>query len=66
MTVRTDGFAFVEPYVGMECIRRAGTVIAHDGDQTIVTPYDDCILIMPSRRLSVGQTAVRLGRFVDD
>lgn len=66
VTVRTDGFAFVEPFVGMECVPRAGTVIAHDGDQTIVTPYDDCILIMPSRRLSVGQTAVRLGRFVDD
>jgi len=28
------------------------------------TPYDDCVLIMPSRRLVKGQTAVRLGRYV--
>jgi hypothetical protein len=28
------------------------------------TPYDDCILIMPSRRLAPGLTAVRLGRLV--
>jgi hypothetical protein len=28
------------------------------------TPYDDCVLIMPSRRSGRGQTAVRLGRYV--
>lgn len=65
VTVRTDAFAFVQPYVGMETIPRAGTVIAHDGGEPVVTPYDDCVLIMPSRRLAVGQTAVRLGRVVD-
>ena len=27
-------------------------------------PYDDCVLVMPSRRLGPGLTAVRLGRFV--
>ena len=46
-------------------IARQGTLIAHDGDQPIRTPYDDCVLIMPSRRLGPGLTAVRLGRFVD-
>ena len=65
VTVRTDAFAFVAPYVGMETIPRAGTVIAHDGGEPIATPYDGCVLIMPSRRLAVGQTAVRLGRVVD-
>lgn len=65
VTVRTDAFAFVQPYVGMEAIPLAGTVIAHDGGEPVVTPYDDCVLIMPSRRLAVGQTAVRLGRVVD-
>jgi hypothetical protein len=30
----------------------------------VTTPYDDCVLIMPSRRLDKGQTAVRLGRYV--
>jgi hypothetical protein len=29
-----------------------------------VTPYDDCVLIMPTRRPRRGETAVRLGRFV--
>lgn len=65
VTVRSEAFAFVQPYVGMEAIPRAGTVIAHDGGEPVVTPYDNCVLIMPSRRLAVGQTAVRLGRVVD-
>ncbi|HEY1506592.1 MAG TPA: peptidase M14, partial [Stellaceae bacterium] len=42
---------------------RKGTVIARDGGKEIRTPYDDCVLIMPSRRFARGQTAVRLGRF---
>ena len=33
--------------------------------QPIRTPYDGCVLIMPSRRLARGFTAVRLGRFVE-
>ena len=38
-------------------------MIATDGEREIRTPYDDCVPIMPSRRLARGQTAVRLGRF---
>ncbi|MCH7793546.1 MAG: succinylglutamate desuccinylase, partial [Proteobacteria bacterium] len=49
---------------GLETIPTAGTVLAHDGDEPIVTPYDDCVLIMPSRRLQPGQTAVRFGRYI--
>lgn len=65
ITVRTDSFAFVEPYVGMEVIPKAGTLLARDGEEAIHTPHDNCVLIMPSRRLGKGQTAVRLGRVVD-
>jgi hypothetical protein len=65
VTIKSDRFAFVQAFRGLEVIPRQGTVIAHDGDEAIVTPYDDCILIMPSRRLTRGQTAVRLGRYVD-
>jgi predicted deacylase len=65
ITVENASFAFVEPYVGMEVIPKAGTLLAMDGDTAIHTPHDDCVLIMPSRRLGRGQTAVRLGRFVD-
>ena len=45
-------------------IPRKGTEIARDGDQSVRTPYDECVLIMPSRRLTKGQTAVRLGRYI--
>lgn len=65
ITVENASFAFVEPYIGMEVIPRAGTLLAMDGNTPIHTPHDNCVLIMPSRRLSRGQTAVRLGRFVD-
>jgi predicted deacylase len=64
VTAKTTEFQFVRPFTGLEAIARAGTVIAHDGDNSIRTPYDDCVLIMPSLRLYPGQTAVRLGRFV--
>ena len=64
VTVATAEFRFAETFVGMEVMPRAGTVIAHDGRRAVRTPYDDCVLIMPNRRLRIGDTAVRLGRFV--
>jgi predicted deacylase len=64
VTVTTDRFEFAERYIGLEVIPAAGTLIGHDGDKPVTTPYDDCVLIMPSRRLTRGQTAVRLGRIV--
>ncbi|SDG02419.1 MULTISPECIES: succinylglutamate desuccinylase/aspartoacylase domain-containing protein [Thalassobaculum] len=65
VTVRGASFSFVAEYLGMEEIEKAGTVLGYDDGTPVVTPYDNCILIMPSRRLSAGQTAVRLGRVVD-
>ncbi|WP_323795988.1 succinylglutamate desuccinylase/aspartoacylase domain-containing protein [Nisaea sp.] len=65
ITVTTDSFLFHDDYVGMEIIPRAGTEIGLDGDKPIRTPHDNCVLVMPSRRLSLGLTAVRLGRFVE-
>jgi predicted deacylase len=64
VTVEQGPFRFVEPYLGLEVVPRAGTLIAHDGDEPIRTPYDGCVLIMPSQRLAPGLTAVRLGRIV--
>lgn len=63
ITIASDEFRFLQPFEGLEVIEKAGTVIAMDGDQEVATPHDNCILIMPSRRLWKGQTAVRLGRF---
>ena len=53
------------PYRGGDVIPRRNTLIALDGETEIRTPYDDCLLIMPSLRPSRGHTAVRLARFVD-
>ncbi len=65
VTVTGDRFEFTADYVGMEVVARRGTVIGYDDGAPVATPYDDCVLIMPSRRLKRGQTAVRLGRVVD-
>jgi predicted deacylase len=63
ITIQNDDFRFVGIYEGFEVIERAGAVIARDGGRDIRTPYDNCVLIMPARRFTRGQTAVRLGRF---
>jgi predicted deacylase len=65
VTVDGGPFHFTRDFQGLEVIPEAGTIIAHDGTTPIRTPYDECILIMPSRRLVPGLTAVRLGQFVD-
>jgi predicted deacylase len=64
VTIATDAFAFALPASGLAVVPEAGTLLARDGDAEIVTPYDDCVLIMPTRRPKKGETAVRLGRFV--
>lgn len=64
VTVGSTKFEFAADYSSMEVVRHAGTVIAWDGKRTIRTPYDDCVLVMPTARLQPGQTAVRLARSV--
>lgn len=64
VTIATEKFSFAQNYTGLEAIPQAGTVIAHDGATPITTPYDNCVLIMPTKRLKPGQTAVRLGRYI--
>lgn len=64
-TIETNDFNWVRECKGMEVIKDAGTVLGHDGDQPVATPYDDCVLIMPNRRRNKGQSAVRFGRLVN-
>ena len=64
VTIKSNRFSFTTEYAGLEIIEAPGTVFAQDGDEAIVTPYDNCILLMPLQRLQQGQTAVRLGRYV--
>ena len=63
-TIQTDSFSFVDKYVGLEVIPSAETIIGYDGDEPVKTPYNNCILIMPSRRQLPGDTAVRFGKYV--
>jgi len=63
ITIETDRFEFAQDYRGLEVIPKVGTVIAKDGGREIRTPYDNCVLVMPTRRITKGQTAVRLGRY---
>ena len=63
VTIQSDKFTFAGPYTGLEMLGKKGSLIGYDGDRQVVTPYDDCVLIMPSRRLTRGSTAVRLGRY---
>ena len=62
VTVVTQNFSFNQTFRGMEIIPKAGTVLGHDGDREVETPFDNCVLIMPSSRLAPGQTAVRFGQ----
>lgn len=65
VVARTSDFRFLADYRGGEVLRAAGTVIAVDGGDTVTTPYDDCVLVMPSvRQLKPGVTTVRLGHRV--
>lgn len=64
VAIESENFRFTAPYVGMELIARQGTVIGNDGGRPVATPYDNCVLIMPSMHLRKGETAVRLGRIV--
>jgi hypothetical protein len=64
ITITTDDFRFVRNYTGMEVIPEAGTVIGYDGPREVRTPFDDCVLIMPSTLKRKGESAVRLGRFI--
>lgn len=65
VTIASDDFRFTTPVSGLQTIARAGTVYANDGGSKIATPHDDCVLIMPTRHPKRGETAVRLGRYIE-
>jgi hypothetical protein len=65
ITITGDNFEFIQDFRGLEMLSPKGTLIGRDDGREVRTPYDDCVLIMPSRRFVKGQTAVRLGRYVE-
>jgi predicted deacylase len=57
-------FRFTQAFQGLELIEKAGTVIGHQyiaGQvESVITPYDNCVLVMPSiRQAKAGVTVVR-------
>ncbi|MEI6000026.1 succinylglutamate desuccinylase/aspartoacylase family protein [Paraburkholderia bengalensis] len=63
VVAKSMDFRFAGSYTGLETFDKAGTVIAWSDAQPVSTPYDDCLLVMPSlRQLRPGVTVVRLGR----
>jgi hypothetical protein len=62
VTITAERFTFAREFTGGEVIAEAGTLLGHDGAREVRTPYPDCLLVMPSKRLWKGQTAVRLAR----
>ena len=65
VVAKTMQFRFERDYQGLECIPKAGTPVARDGDKVWKTPYDDTVLVMPSiAHLKPGTTMVRLGRYI--
>ncbi len=64
VVARSTEFRFAKPWQGLEVIKQAGTLLATDGDKTWRTPYDDCVLVMPSTaHVKPGNTMLRLGRY---
>jgi len=63
-TVQSEEFKYAQNYVGMEIIEKQGTVIGDDGGQPVTTPYDNCVMVMPSLNIEKGQSAVRYGRIL--
>jgi hypothetical protein len=56
-------FRFAGDYTGLEVFSDAGSVIGWLDGEPVKTPYDDCMLVMPSlRQLRPGVTVVRLGK----
>ncbi len=64
IATKRGNFTAAQRFEGQDVIAKAGPVLGHDDDEPVTTPYDNCVLVMPSssRPLRPGVTVVRLGR----
>jgi len=54
---------FAQPWRGLEKLPKAGTLLGWNDGETFTTPYDDCVLIMPSlANVRPGVTVMRLAQ----
>jgi len=60
---KSSNFRFVAPFTGLEYFAHAGTLIGDNDGEPVRTPYDHCVLVMPSvRQARAGVTVVRFAR----
>ena len=63
VAARSSQFRFLGAYRGLQVIPQAGTPIGDNDGEIVSTPYDDCVLVMPSlRQARAGVTVVRFAR----
>jgi predicted deacylase len=63
VVAKSANFRFTEEFKGLEMIAKAGTVIGDNDGEPVVTPYDECVLVMPSvRQARAGVTVVRFAK----
>ncbi len=63
VVAKSENFRFNAPFTGLEHFAQAGTVIGDNDGEPVATPYDDCVLVMPSvRQARAGVTVVRFAR----
>jgi len=63
VVAKSSNFRFVEPFTGLEYFEHAGTLIGENDGEPVRTPYDHCVLVMPStRQARAGVTVVRFAR----
>ncbi|OZI27257.1 MULTISPECIES: succinylglutamate desuccinylase/aspartoacylase domain-containing protein [Bordetella] len=63
IAAETADVRFAQPWRGLERLPRAGTLLGWNAGEPFVTPYDDCVLIMPSlANVRPGVTVLRLAQ----
>ena len=65
ITIKSENFKFDQDWQGFETLKK-GVLIGKDDQEDVCAPYGETILIMPSKRLFPGKTAVRLAYKLSD
>jgi len=65
ITIKSENFKFDQDWQGFETLKK-GALIGKDDNEEVYAPYEETILIMPSKRLFPGKTAVRLAYKLSD
>ena len=65
ITIKSENFKFDQDWQGFETLKK-GVLIGKDDNEEVYAPYEETILIMPSKRLFPGKTAVRLAYKLSD